>query len=138
VGLFGSRQEALVSDALLTPGMMTPLSELADGSDGALTWLPSTPVRKLVFGSPPLLHPVGTTRPVLGSVAPLPGALQTERSPKPMPRAGVRTIPTPLMRSKTRAQPARITLFLFPVKVPRKPSANKGFQASATRGPKFE
>src|SRR6266481_7925549 len=107
------------------PGIMTP--PLTTGSDGALTWLPSTPIRKLLDGSPPAPQaPVS------------PGALQTDRSPKPMPSAGVRTIPTPLMRSKARAHPARITVFLSPKTLPKSPSEKDGFQAAAMRGPTFE
>src|SRR6266404_6389870 len=107
------------------PGIMTP--PLTAGSDGALTWLPSTPMRKLVEGSPPAPQtPVS------------PGDRQTDRSPKPMPSAGVRTIPTPLMRSKTRAHPARITVFLSPKTLPKSPLENDGFHAAATRGPTFE
>src|SRR6266852_2132998 len=136
---FGSSRESLFSYTLLAaasgdaqlvqllPGMITPFSALADGRDGTVMWLPSTPMRKLLVGSPPLPHtPVRS------------GALQTERSPKPIPSAGVRTTPTPLMRSKTRAQPARSTLFLFPAKLPSKPSVNDGFQATAARPPTFE
>src|SRR5947209_12944562 len=104
------------------PGMMTP--PLTTGSDGALTWLPSTPIRKLLDGSPPAPQtPVS------------PGDLQTDRSPKPMPRAGVRTIPTPLMRSKARAHPPRKTVFLSPKTPPKSPPPNDGFHANATRGP---
>src|SRR6266478_5075815 len=114
---------------------MTP--PLRAGSGGTVMWLPSTPIRKLLFGSPPLLQPTGVTRPVLGLTAPLPGTLQTERSPKPIPRAGVRTIPTPLIRSNARDHPARITVFLLPTKLPSIPSLKDGFHATAKRGPKF-
>src|SRR6266849_1735406 len=117
------------------PGIITP--PLTAGSGGTVMWLPSTPMRKLLFGLPPLLQPVGTTRPVLGSIAPLPGAVQTERSPNPIPRAGVRTRPTPFLRSKARDQPPRSTVFLFPKMPPRGPSEKLGFQAKARRGPQL-
>src|SRR6266404_143420 len=135
---FGSRRESLFSNTLLAfaghnvpppghpkPGMMTP--PLRVGSAGTVTWFPSTPIRKLLVGSPPFPHTPAVS-----------GALQTERSPKPIPSAGVSTIPTPLMRSKARDHPARTTDFLFPNKFPRKPSPKDGFQAAAKRGPKFE
>src|SRR6266571_7900272 len=115
--------------------MMTP--PLTAGSGGTVMWLPSTPIRKLVFGLPPLLQPTGTTSPVLGSTAPLPGAAHTERSPNPITRAGVRTSPTPFFRSNERDQPPRSTVFLFPIAFPRKPSPKDGFQANARRGPRF-
>src|SRR2546429_3990993 len=42
------------------------------------------------------------------------GPWQTERSPNPIPRAGVKTSPTPFFRSNARNQPPRSTVFLFP------------------------
>src|ERR1041385_7422431 len=108
-----------------SPGIMMP--PLTTGNDGALTWLPSTPIRKLLSGSPP-----SPQTPVS------PGALQTDRSPKPMPSAGVRTMPTPLMRSKARAHPARITVFFSPKRLPKSPPEKDGFQAAAMRVPTFE
>src|ERR1700730_13144425 len=144
----GSRRESLFSNTLLAlaghgarvpspghpkPGMMTPLVRL--GSGGTVTWLPSTPMRKLVEGSPPPPQAPEATPGV--AVPPAAGALHTERSPKPMPSAGVRTMPTPLMRSNARDQPARITVFLLPNVFPSRPSPKDGFQATAKRGPKF-
>src|SRR5438876_10121037 len=107
-----------------SPGMINP--PLTAGRGGILIWLPSIPIRKAVVGSENPLH-----APVVS------GAVQTERSPKPIPRAGVRTSPTPFFRSNPRDQPPRSTVFLFPTKSPRKPSPKDGFQANARRGPKF-
>src|SRR6266478_5809482 len=103
---------------------MTP--PLRAGSGGTVMWLPSTPIRKLLVGSPPLPQTPARS-----------GDLHTDRSPKPIPSAGVSTIPTPLIRSKARDQPARITVFLLPTKLPISPSPNDGFHATAKRGPKF-
>src|SRR5256884_3499824 len=66
-------------------------------------WLRSTPIRKAVVGS---VNPVHA--PVVS------GPWQTERSPNPIPRAGVKTSPTPFFRSNARNQPPRSTVFLFP------------------------
>src|SRR5260370_25154335 len=146
VTYLGSRRKSVLSKTLLALAGWIPLGEfcsgmisppLTVGSGGTLMWLPSTPIRKLVFGLPPVLQPVGTTRPVLGSIAPLPGAVQTERSPNPIPSAGVRTSPTPFLRSNARDQPPRSTVFLFPNTLPSGPSVKLGFQETAKRGPKF-
>src|SRR5437660_12886647 len=148
---FGSRRKSRLSKTLLAlaghgaavpppghpcPGMITP--PLTAGRGGTVMWLPSTPMRKLLFGLPPLLQPMGTTRPVAGLIAPLPGAAQTERSPNPMPRAGVRVRPTPFLRSKTRAQPPRSTVFLLPRSLASGPSEHPGFHALASCGPTFD
>src|SRR5216683_7509787 len=83
------------------PGIITP--PLTAGSGGTVMWFPSTPIRKAVVGSENPLH-----KPAVS------GAVQTERSPNPIPSAGVRTSPTPFLRSKARDQPPRSTVFLFP------------------------
>ena len=120
----GSSRKSLFSYTLLTPGMITP--PLTTGRAGTVMWLPSTPMRKLVFGSPPASQTPARL-----------GVLHTERSPKPIPSAGVSTRPTPLRRSNARPQPARTTVFLFPNSIPIGPSEKPGFQATAKRGPQF-
>src|SRR4030095_14516339 len=109
---------------LLKPGIITPSSAEAGGSCGTSRWLPSTPIRKLFAGVPPALQAPARL-----------GVLQTERSPNPIPSEGGRTVLTPLMRSKARAQPARITVLRFPKTLLRKSLLNDGFQAAARRGP---
>src|SRR5437870_12419673 len=106
------------------PGMITP--PLTAGRGGTLIWLPSIPIRKAVVGLENPLH-----APVVF------GAVQTERSPKPIPSAGVRTSPTPFFRSNARDQPPRSTVFLFPNSVANGPWEKPGFQATARRGPQF-
>src|SRR6266700_7498199 len=106
-----------------SPGMITP--PLTAGRGGILIWLPYIPIRKAVVGSENPLH-----APVVS------GAVQTDRSPKPIPRAGVRTSPTPFLRSNPRDQPPRSTVFLFPRSMSSGPP-EPGFQAKARRGPKF-
>src|SRR6266849_335358 len=129
----GSRRKSLLSKTLLAlagwmvepcPGIITP--PLTAGSGGTLMWFPSTPIRKAVAALENPLH-----APVVS------GAVQTERSPKPIPRAGVRTRPTPFFLSNERDQPPRSTVFLFPKRPPRGPPEKLGFQATARRGPKF-
>src|SRR2546429_1726638 len=61
-------------------------------------WLRSTPIRKAVVGS---VNPVHA--PVVS------GPWQTERSPNPIPRAGVKTSPTPFFRSNARDQDRKST-----------------------------
>src|SRR3989441_10511839 len=96
------------------------------GRGGTLIWLPSAKMVNSLLGPQPAPH------------APVrPGVLQTERSPKPIPSAGVNTIPTPLTRSKARAQPPRNTLLRSPRILPSQPPVNDGFQAAAKRGPKL-
>src|SRR5205823_11030960 len=97
----------------------------AFGSGGTVMWLRSTPIRKAVVGS---VNPVHA--PVVS------GPWQTERSPNPIPRAGVKTSPTPFFRSNARDQPPRSTVFLFPRSMSSGPP-EPGFQAKARRGPKF-
>src|SRR5712692_433899 len=108
--------------------MITPPLTTGSGVMVILLPLPSAlePTRKLVRGFPPAPQtPVRL------------GVVQTERSPKPTPSAGVRTRPTPFLRSKARDHPPRSTVFLFPKNLPKKPSVKDGFQAAARRGPKF-
>src|SRR6266851_4645142 len=135
VTYLGSRRKSLLSKTLLafagwiplgdpSPGIITP--PLTVGSGGTLMWLPSTPIRKAVLALENPLH-----APVVS------GAAQTERSPKPIPSAGVRTRPTPFLRSNERDQPPRSTVFLSPNRLPRAPPEKPGVQASAKRGPKF-
>src|SRR6266849_2613771 len=112
------------------PGIITP--PLTGGRGGTVMWLPSTPIRKAVVG---LEEPMQL--PLVVPPNPLAGAVQTERSPKPIPSAGVRTSPTPFFRSNERDQPPRSTVFLFPITFPRRPCPKDGFQAKARRGPKF-
>src|SRR2546421_11924495 len=112
--------------------MMTP--PLTVGRGGTVIWLPSTPIRKLVLGSPPPPHVPAATPGV--AVPPAAGAAQTDRSPKPIPNAGVRTSPTPFFRSNARDHPPRSTVFLFPRSMSSGPP-DPGFQAKARRGPKF-
>src|SRR5260370_6156152 len=130
----GSRRKSLLSKTLLAfagimplgdpcPGMITP--PLTVGRGGTLIWLPSIPIRKALVGSENPLH-----APVVSAAA------QTERSPKPIPSAGVRTSPTPFFLSNARDQPPRTTVFLLPRRPPSGPS-ELGFQANAKRGPKF-
>ena len=106
------------------PGII--MFPLIVGKDGMLMWLPSTPIRKLLVGSPPSPH-----APVVS------GVVHTDWSPKPTPSAGVMTIPTPLTRSNTRAQPPRKTVLRSPKTLPSKPPVKDGFQASPTRGPRL-
>src|SRR5215472_7242 len=103
--------------------MITP--PLTVGSGGTVMWFPSTPIRKAFVG---LENPVQA--PVVS------GPAQTERSPNPIPSAGVRTNPTPFFRSNDRDQPPRSTVFLLPRMPPSGPP-EPGFQAKARRGPKF-
>src|SRR2546425_10540363 len=110
--------------ATLLPGMITP--PLTTGSGVMLILFPSVPIRNAVLG---LEDPAQT--PVVV------GALQTERSPKPIPSAGVSTRPTPFFRSNARDQPPRSTVFLFPNSVANGPWEKPGFQATARRGPQF-
>src|SRR5207249_11125302 len=105
------------------PGMITP--PLTAGRGGTLIGLLSIPIRKAVVRLENPLH-----APVVF------GAVQTERSPNPIPRAGVRTSPTPFFRSNARDQPPRSTVFLFPRSMSSGPP-EPGFQAKASRGPKF-
>src|SRR5258708_22453557 len=122
----GSRRKSLLSKTLLAfagwmplgdpcPGMMTP--PLTVGRGGTLIWLPSIPIRKALVGSENPLH-----APVVS------GAVQTERSPKPIPSARVRTSPTPFFLSNARDQPPRSTVFLLPRRPPSSP-LELGFQA---------
>src|SRR5258708_91890 len=131
---FGSSRKSRLSKTLLAfagwsplgdpcPGMITP--PLTAGRGGTVIWLPSIPIRNAVLGLENPLH-----APVVS------GAVQTERSPKPIPSAGVRTSPTPFFLSNARDQPPRSTVFLLPRRPPSSP-LELGFQANARRGPKF-
>src|SRR2546423_14655336 len=102
------------------PGMITP--PLTAGRGGTLIWLPSIPIRKAVVGLENPLHaPVGF------------GAVQTERSPKPIPSAGVRTSLTPFFISTAGDKPPRSTVFLLPRRPPYGP-AETAYTAKARHG----
>src|SRR5258708_24125680 len=112
VTYLGSRRKSLLSKTLLafagwiplgdpSPGIITP--PLTVGSGGTLMWFPSTPIRKAVAAVENPLHAPGVS-----------GAVQTARSPKPIPSAGVRRSPTPFFPSNEHDQQQRHTDFLLP------------------------